>query len=934
MISCLSCAKNRSVKITILRYNFVNRNVFLIIEFFIAIESFRKLFDRKILQNSKIMNHVKVTKENFSGLSSSISKDYNAAFDGNEVGNLVKDTISKSAGSLNLASITFDSGFSLGGCCTRAFNFIKYDIFMNFAQQIALWFDNFEIPETFTRAFEKIYQFISLIWTFISGITELVIFYLWGSLSFLLFTIWLIQKIFDPQLEIQGYNAYGWQQRGTIWNLYTKLLVTILTTLYLPTMNSTFKVLFCDPTMMAYYEMQCYEGKHMIHLGVAFFLLIYIGIFLPFTLYRTIRRYQPEPQRYDAQGRIIDAKENKNEYHEQYRELLEADRCPYKFLYSGFEYGWSAYKVIIMLIKVLLVIPCIPFIHSEITSVSISCGIVFMYCLLSTIMRPFINDSDDWLDISARITSFLTLIIQILVLTNVLSGQLASITLLVFHIINIIVMVAIILTSIPFVTNFFRKHFGSLKVSSNMDYNTEVTRKQMIWQRFWRGVLATDESTYPAFERLLELDDIVRRIGKDQYRSGLFPPTNEIAQCRRMARELEGPDVYYKTDEIKDKTYWGRMYIKPFPFVCVIVYDNSEKTIEIHDHNIVDFISQNFKNERIVEARKIRRALRCLNGEMVHYECDVSILPIAGVACNVVPIECHCSMGRLTVQTKSNDMFCHGFDVAIDFCDGAYTDAIGKMRTDQHCVIRNKDLGIEDSFESNSLILKLLNDKRNMFLIESKWADLNERLTYYRMDNEIERTENENEMSYSFWILIYNNHHLPREVLNKFLNEFERNPALHNIMKNRAKEFDSLYSRLRYFDSHPVISYWYSFWDDIYNQNSILKKIQNCNELFDLTSEFAIAYHPVSMSRLKTNLEKLKLRKSNGKGLFNDKILTKLEAKLADLGHAELDYSKIEYVIPPSGDAINDPRCTSEILIPENATYIAQAAMLAWNGKE
>ena len=710
------------------------------------------------------------------------------------------------------------------------------------------------------------------------------------------------------------------------------MLVTILTTLYLPTMNSTFKVIFCDKTMMSYYEMQCYEGKHIYHLIAAFFILLYIGIYLPYTIYRTIRKYQPVPQRYDAQGRRIDIKKNKKQYYEQYRELLQTDQCPYKFLYTGYEYGWSAYKVIIMVVKVLLVIPCIPYIKSELLSVCLSTTIVSIYCLLSTIMRPFLSDSDDYLDISARVTSLLTLIIQILVLTNVISGTYATVTLLIFHIINLIFMIVIVLYSIPFVRTFFRRYFGSIKVSSNMDYNTEVTRKQMIWQRFWRGILATDEATYPAYERLLELDDIVRRVGKNAYRSGLFPPSPEIAQCRRLARELEGVDVYFKCDEVKDPTYWGRMYIKPFPFVCVIVYDNSEKTVEIHDFNIEEFIRQNLKDPAIVDARRIRRALRCLNGEMVHYECDVTILPLGGFCCNMVPVKCHCSKGRLTVKTKSNDIFCHGFDVMIDFCDGVYTDSLGIVHEEQHCQIGKEELGIDSSFSSNSRVVRLLNDKRNLFLIKSKWDDLHERMCYNRMDLEAERAQSEELMSYSFWVLIYNNHHLPRDVLENFLNTFEKNPQLHKILKNRKKDFDSLYSRLKYFDSHPSISYWYSFWDDIYEKNAELNKIRKNMHLFDLTSQFAIAYHPVSMKRLKDNL--VQLRKKNGKGLFNDKILDKLEAKLNDLGQSELDYSKIKYVIPASPDSVKDPRCTSQFILPENATYLMQATMLAWNGKE
>lgn len=868
---------------------------------------------------------------NYGALAGAITSG--ASLDAGTVRQFVADTIGR-IDNLGAATESFSGTFgAIKLACSNAFQFIKYDIFMNFVQQIGLWFDSFSMPEEFQEAWRGFMDFISLVWSFVTGISELIIFYLWSSLSCILFILWLVQKTKDPAKEIQGPNTYGWQKRGKLWLLYTKFLVQILTTLYLPTMNSCFKVMFCDPTLMAFYEMYCYEGKHIGHLAFALFVFFFIGLFLPYVIWRVIRTYQPVPQGYDSEGNKIDVKRNRKEYIQQYHDLVQHDECPYAFLYSGYEYGWSAYKVITLVMKMLLVIPCIPFIHQEIASVSFSLGIITIYCLCSTIMRPFLMDSDDWLDICARLTSFITLVMQLLVATKILQGEFAGLILMLFHIVNIVVMVVLILSSFDFVRYFFRNLVNNLKLTDDMEYNINKCRKQMIWQRFWRSILASEEVTMPAYDRLMELDDIVRRVGKRAYRSGLVPPNREIAQMRRMARELEGVDVYYK-GEVTDPTYWGKMYIKPYPFVCVVVYDVSEKSVEIHDHNIQEFIRQNLMDEEVVNGRKIRRALRCLDGEMVHYECEVDILPIGGASCSIVPQKCKCTNGYLTVQTKSNDMFCHGFSVEINFADGEYTDSLGKVHCNQHCTLTGKDLGIGTTFSSTPEVLKLLNDRMNMFLIETKWDELHERMKFFRDDLEEIRDKSERELSYAFWLLIYNNHFVPREQLVAFLQKFETNESLKNIVERRKTDFDSLYARLRYFDAHPAISYWYSFWDDVYTNNKGLGKIKRNRELFDLTSRFAIAYHPISVSKLRENLQILGLSGKCCCNLFKEKVLQKLEDKLDEYGMEKVNFSKVHYVTPATEDSITDPRCKTTFILPTNATYIASAFMLAWNGKE
>jgi hypothetical protein len=242
-------------------------------------------------------------------------------------------------------------------------------------------------------------------------------------------------------------------------------------------------------------------------------------------------------------------------------------------------------------------------------------------------------------------------------------------------------------------------------------------------------------------------------------------------------------------------------------------------------------------------------------------------------------------------------------------------------------VFTNEDLGIDRSFTETAELKRLLTDCRNEFLIRAKWEDLNQRLRFYREDLEEERKGEEVVMNPAFWVLVYNNQHIPPRELQDYLASHEQNPDLKNIMRNRKADFESLYARLRYFDAHPALSYWYTFWDDVFTNNMFMKKLQKNAEFFDLTSKWAIAYNPVSIPRLKENLERLGLRTAKGGGLFSDEILDKLEQKLTELGASDLRPLRT-FVIPGSNAALKDPRATNTVLLPENAVFLAQAAAI------
>ena len=89
-------------------------------------------------------------------------------------------------------------------------------------------------------------------------------------------------------------------------------------------------------------------------------LLVFI-IPLPIILYRIVQRNKPVPSLFDAEGNrrvggYTDA---------DYRADLDEDQCPYKILYDGYERNWAYYKVVVLVLKIILVLPVVLFVNTN-----------------------------------------------------------------------------------------------------------------------------------------------------------------------------------------------------------------------------------------------------------------------------------------------------------------------------------------------------------------------------------------------------------------------------------------------------------------------------------------------------------------------------------------------------------------------------------------
>lgn len=148
--------------------------------------------------------------------------------------------------------------------------------------------------------------------------------------------------------------------------------------------------------------------------------------------------------------------------------------------------------------------------------------------------------------------------------------------------------------------------------------------KSRVWHNFWDSLLLT-ECDEEVAERLLELQDAVAKFGahrvRDHFRGQQDPAVARLRQW--VQEELEGQDVYWDgvphDGKLDDNTCFGKMYVVPYPFTCVFVWDASDDYAFI---TYDDFVTMAQKNQQpdVVAKRTLRQKLRALHGEQVHLE--------------------------------------------------------------------------------------------------------------------------------------------------------------------------------------------------------------------------------------------------------------------------------------------------------------------------
>jgi len=411
---------------------------------------------------------------------------------------------------------------SLGaGSLAKVSNFIKIEILRDFWQIISLFFEGLEdaLPDSFNDVIGNFSVSISFCFSCWWNDVDtqkwigIVVFIAMAIVAIIASVVFFCATSGDPDHKNQGLDVMEWTMRGKGYKKKLKYLLMLLTTLYLPVFRDCVLSLSCD---LKFYpkEGDCDSG--LFH-GMAFLAVLALLVFIlpiPIVLYRVVRRNKPVPSLYDAEG----APRVGGYTMADYRADLDDDECPYKVIYDGYERDWAGYKVIVMVIKILLVLPVVLFTSTNSVGdrdgdgdkklLAIQCiftiVVLVIYSVLSTKSRPFIKDSDDRVDMISRFTALLIACVGFMasqidgaetefgILLNIftfLGGLVIG-----FYVISGFKAVQKILKKLgQRVTFTLTRDTGEpLIFSDQLDLGRE--RKFRIWHEFWDTLIAQDKA--------------------------------------------------------------------------------------------------------------------------------------------------------------------------------------------------------------------------------------------------------------------------------------------------------------------------------------------------------------------------------------------------------------------------------------------------------
>ena len=130
------------------------------------------------------------------------------------------------------------------------------------------------------------------------------------------------------------------------------------------------------------------------------------------------------------------------------------------------------------------------------------------------------------------------------------------------------------------------------------------------------------------------------------------------------------------------------------------------------------------------------------------------------------------------------------------------------------------------------------------------------------------------------------------EQMKTHFNTVEQNPKLKTLVDKYEQELAAITGMVTFFNSHPCIGFWYTYWSDIFKHNGDLPGIKDNEALFNPSVSTSICFKP--MGRAETE-EYLKTCEGD------DDPLGKNQAAHLDLLFEKVDAIKIKHPMNGGG---------------------------------
>jgi len=819
-------------------------------------------------------------------------------------------------------------GIGIGGCggrCAESCPLLRIEIFRDFAQTISLFFSNLytEIESQMTKFAKVIFGGVSnLVAIDVAEALQseafvtigLYILLVAASVSFILCAFVLYKSIYGHQSKNEirdGHEARTWteiEKKSRYTVKFTTYAITGCLTVYLPVAKFCIELITESQNSLLVNKLSSLspENKTELLIGkfISVILLLFFVIPLPIVFYRLIQNNKPSgsPENpdivYDVDGIAVPFDDKA--YHRMIENDPDQQKCPYISLYKGFERRWAYYKVVQLLFKLLLAVSLIALTGAS--QAYVSFAIYTSLACVSFYTTPFVDEMNDVMDSVGRIAAIVTGAGGVIFISLPKWEMSESIIGLLVNFVNImyyLVVMFVFVSGNKMIMKKVKNMCGKFTFSDTVlhiengtveqivpRWDVERESKHRIWHVFWEGILLHECEEKVAI-RLLELQDATRNSGIANIRAhwnGQNDP--KIMEMRKYCCEhLEGVDVYWNNPISRDgkldsKTCFGKMYIVPYPFHAIMVYDDANDESFIRDDNLTEFYTINRSSE-IVHKRTTRQKLRCLsrwNGEInfpfsrietetvrdgtkteTYTDNDGNEQTREVPNYSTVRFTCYYTNGRINVGANTERKMAAGFIVTMSYYDGHGSAVLPKTGQTHHFSNRTAQMGqshigLHDDMNETPTLRSIF-DKTSSVL-ESQMPQLLSEHNDYRQQMITRHQESNKILGDGFWYFVFNNPKISREALTGYLLNQEINEAVRSIPTRHVAGLNFLYCRLAFVNLNPAIRLWYVFWDDFYYQNKDMHIVNLHENDFSPLKSNSICYQVMQRDKLEIWLEK------------------------------------------------------------------------------
>jgi hypothetical protein len=328
-----------------------------------------------------------------------------------------------------------------------------------------------------------------------------------------------------------------------------------------------------------------------------------------------------------------------------------------------------------------------------------------------------------------------------------------------------------------------------------------------------------------------------------RYRDAISIMSNpRIVSLSQALYQFLGPDaVWYSPTSTKravGQPNFGRLDLIPFPFCCVFRHDDEGGSLKspvsiIAEEADLELLLRQNQSKMVVERRGIRRAIRCLEGQVIHapYTLTSDTSTSRGRwrwrlnRQERITVTRRVEFRTATVRIDRNSParftdgpynYSPGFRVSLHYSDGITVDSDGKVRSGIELKLDLEEVN-EFSLTTRLAQLFVLNRK----IIDSRLPVI---LGLFKDHSERFKTEAETKrftLSYDFTLNVFlkSSLSLDSSDFTRALRISTTNPVVQNLLLNNSAAMNCLSQRMKFLQQSSINQFWYLYWDDIWRRN-------------------------------------------------------------------------------------------------------------------